>query len=138
MRPRNFTREAEELFRRFANRHDLTFAVDTDPSIEVLWTFPAQTKLSMSITLGLQNNDELNFGVSDFWSYFFPFDKVVDTFDRILDAWVAGEARIGVIGWRGRVLQLREHDEWTTVYKANIWLPFLRRAPSRFVANGPV
>jgi hypothetical protein len=42
----------------------------------------------------LQNNDELNFGVSGFWSYFFPFPKVAVKFEEILDAWIEGRARI--------------------------------------------
>lgn len=68
----DYTTQAKALFGRFAERHGLSYAISPDAPVEVLWTFPEQPKLSMPITLGLQNLDELNFGVSDFWSYFFP------------------------------------------------------------------
>ena len=90
MARRDYTAEAEALFGRFAERHGLSYDVETGVPMEVCWTFPVQPKLSMPLTLGLQNCDELNFGVSDFWSYFFPFQNVADEFERILDAWVAG------------------------------------------------
>ncbi|MDP2046859.1 MAG: Sua5/YciO/YrdC/YwlC family protein [Deltaproteobacteria bacterium] len=41
--------------------------------------------MSLPLTLGLQNSDELNFGVADFWSYFFPFDDVAREFGDHLD-----------------------------------------------------
>jgi len=64
---RDYTAEAEALFQRFAERHKLAYEVDTGVPMEVCWTFPEQAKLSLPITLGLQNYDELNFGASDFW-----------------------------------------------------------------------
>lgn len=85
------TAEAEALFRRFAERHGLAYEAETGVPTEVCWTFPEQPKLSMPLTLGLQNCDELNFGVSDFWSYFFPFEDVAEEFERAIDAWVMRE-----------------------------------------------
>jgi hypothetical protein len=129
------TREAEVLFARFAERHGLAYRVETDAPIEVCWTFPAQDKLSLPVTLGLQNGDELNLGVSDFWSYFFPFEKVAVEFERIMDAWVEGDARIVLKGRKSRLLQLREPDGWRSVYRAGWPLPFSR--PRGFVCNSP-
>jgi hypothetical protein len=136
MKARDYTREAEALFQRFAERHGLTYVVETAP-IEVCWTFPEQPKLSLPVTLGLQNSDELNFGVSDFWSYFFPFEDVAEEFERAINAWVVGDARIAVTGFRSRLLQVRAGNGWRTVYGANGCLFPFRRTPFRFVLNEP-
>lgn len=137
MERRDYTAEAEVLFQRFADRHELSYEVETGVPVEVCWTFPEQPRLSLPLTLGLQNRDELNFGVSDSWSYFFPFEAVADEFERILDAWVAGNARVAIMRGRGRLLQVREGDHWKTVYGANGCLfPFLR-SPRGFVQNRP-
>ena len=125
------------MFQRFADRHGLTYEVETGVPMEVCWTFPKQPKLSLPLTLGLQNGDELNFGVSDFWSYFFPFDTVADKFEGILDAWIAGEARVAVTGFRSRLLQVREGSRWKIVYGANGCLFPFRWSPFRFVTNEP-
>jgi hypothetical protein len=131
----DYTQEAEALFRRFADRHNLTYTVDAAP-MEVCWTFPEQPKLSLPLTLGLQNADELNFGVSDFWSYFFPFEKVADKFESILDAWVRGDARVAIVGPIARILQVREGRRWKPVYHANRFLPIWRPA-LRTIRNDP-
>jgi hypothetical protein len=131
------TAEAEALFRRFAERHGLTYEAETGGPIEVCWTFPEQPKLSMPLTLGLQNCDELNFGVSDFWSYFFPFEDVAEEFERAIDAWVTGDARIAVTGFRSHLLQVREGSRWKTVYGANGCVFPFRWRPFRFVMNEP-
>lgn len=132
----DYTREAEALFTRFAERHQLSYEIEHDAPVELLWTFPVQVRLAFPIILGLQNCDELNFGVSDFWSYFFPFEKAAAQFERILDAWVTGEARVAVTGSRGRVLQLWEKGRWRSVYGANRILPVWRR-PKRTIENRP-
>lgn len=137
MERRDYTAEAEALFQRFAERHGLTYDVETGVPMEVCWTFPEQQKLSMPLTLGLQNCDELNFGVSDFWSYFFPFERVADEFERVLDAWVAGDARVAHTGFRSRLLQVRDGARWKTVYGANGCLFPFRWTPFRFVMNEP-
>jgi hypothetical protein len=135
--PKDYTREAEALFTRFAERHDLTYEVAADAPVEACWTFPEQEKLFLPITLGLQNGDELNFGVSDFWSYFFPFEQVADRFESILDAWVVGDARIAILRGRGRLLQVREESGWESVYGASGCLFPLRRWPRGYVYNRP-
>jgi hypothetical protein len=132
---RDYSTEAEALFRRFADRHALSYDVETGVPMEVCWTFPEQPKLSLPLTLGLQNCDELNFGVSDFWSYFFPFEDVADKFEGILDAWVDGNARVAIMRGRGRLLQVREGDDWNAVYGANGCLFPFRRWPRGFVQN---
>jgi hypothetical protein len=131
----DFTMEAEALFQRFAERHGLRYNVQPDAPIEVLWDFPEQPKLSLPLSLGLQNGDELNFGVADFWSYFFPFPTVAEHFENILDAWVEGSARVGITGRYSRILQVRKDDVWETVYRAGgcIW-PF-RGKPRAFITN---
>ena len=136
MERRDYTPEAQALFERFAERHGLTYKVETGVPLEVCWTFPVQPKLSLPLTLGLQNCDELNFGVSDFWSYFFPFEKVEQKFERILDAWVTGDARVAVMRGRGRLLQLRDGEKWEAVYGANGCLFPFRRFPRAIVQNG--
>ena len=132
----DYTTQAEALFGRFAERHGLAYETITGAPIEVCWAFPEQSKLSLPLTLGLQNGDELNFGVADFWSYFFPFEDVVEEFERAIDAWVVGEARIAVTRFRGRLLQVRKGTQWKTVYCANGCLFPFRLTPFRFVMNG--
>jgi len=136
MTRKDYTSEAETLFKRFADRHGLTWIVEDAP-MEVCWSFPAQPKLSLPLTLGLQNCDELTLGVSDFWSYFFPYEQVEGEFERILDAWVAGDARVAIAGRWSRLLQVREADRWRTVYGANGCLFPISRKPFRFVVNEP-
>ena len=97
-------------------------------------TFRTQAGLTLPITLGLQNGDELNFGVADFWSYFFPFPDVATQFEEIIDAWVAGTARIAVFGQRGRVLEVCEGGQWRSVYSANRLFRGRARA-SAFIQN---
>jgi hypothetical protein len=133
---RDHSAEAEALFRRFADRHGLIFEAESDVPMEVCWTFPEQPSLSMPLTLGLQNGDELNFGVSDFWSCFFPFEDAAERFERLLDAWVAGNARVALTGRRTRLLQMREGERWVTVGANGCLFPF-RRKPYAFVVNEP-
>lgn len=134
---KDYTAEAEALFFLFAERHGLKYEVVQGAPIEVCWSFPKQSKLSLPIVLGLQNGDELNFGVADFWSYFFPFEAVAETFERILDAWIAGDARIANTGFRSRLLQIRDGHRWTTVYGAGGCLFPFRWKPFGFVFNEP-
>lgn len=132
----DYSEEATALFARFAERHRLVYSVAPDAPIEVLWEFPEQHGLSPPITLGLQNGDELNFGVANFWSYFFPFEESVLNFERALDAWVLGNARIVHVALGGRALQLLDGDRWITVYRANCILP-VPRNPKRTITNQP-
>lgn len=94
-----------------------------------------QPGLSTPITLGLQNLDELNFGVGEFWSYFFPFGEVAAEFEHILDAWVAGSARVAVTGRHSGRLQLLEGSKWKTVYSANGCLSLFSWRTKGFLIN---
>jgi len=117
---RDYTEEATALFARFAGKHGLPYEV-TDAPVEVMWEFPVQPNLSHCIILALQNNDELNFGVGDFWSYFFPFEKKRFEFEGIIDKWVEGTARIvskpGLF-IQALELQILENGAWNLVYAA--------------------
>lgn len=124
------------MFARFAERHGLRYEVDHSAPVEVLWSFPVQNGVTLPIVLGLQNGDELSFGVSDFWSYFFPFEKAAARFEQTLEAWIVGEARIAVTGPCGRVLQVWEDGRWRSVYSANRVLP-VWRTPRRTIENRP-
>lgn len=137
MAPIDFTRQAEALFERFADRHGLSHVVQTDLPVDVCWIFSEQPKLSLPVTLGLQNGDVLNFAVSDFSFGFFPFSGVAERFETILDAWVEGNARIAVSGKRGAMLQLRGRGGWQTVYRANTGFFPLRSKPRAFISNLP-
>lgn len=117
---RDFTMEAKALFARFAAKHELDYKVLEAP-IEVLWEFPTQAKLRHRIVLGLQNNDELNFGVGPFWSYLFPYSDKHSEFENLINKWVEGEARIvprpGLI-FQTIELQLWCDGGWTNAYSA--------------------
>lgn len=137
MQHADYTAQAEALFQRFAARHDLIYEIETSAPVEVLWTFPAQPKLSLPLTLGLQNGDELNFGVASFWSYFFPFREVEVAFEAMLDRWVEGHARILVHGFLGgQTLEVWEDNYWRTRYRADRFFTFGRR-PKAIVQNAP-
>lgn len=128
--------EASALFARFADRHALRFHAVDHPALDLCWEFPAQERLSRPISLALQNTDELNFGVADFWSYFFPIGDVSARVEAILDAWVGGEARIAMLGRRTRLLEVRQPDgSWAVEYRANPPLFRTLRKPDGFISN---
>jgi hypothetical protein len=134
MKHGDYTKEAIKLFERFAAKHQLVYEIEDQTEVDLLWSFRVQAKLSRPIMLGLQNGDELNFGVERFWSYFFPFEDVAQRFELILDSWVEGRARIGIVGMGGRILQHKENDIWQIAYSAGIFLPTWRK-PKRYFYN---
>jgi len=137
-RQTDFTAEAIDLFTRFAERHRLRYEVDTSAPVEVMWHFPVQEQLDHPISLCLQNGDELNLGILDFWSYFFPFGNVAAEFEGIIDAWVDGRARIAKFPkQRGQALQRLTEGEWITVYQANRIRKF-RGMPVETLQNRPL
>jgi hypothetical protein len=116
----DFTAEAIGLFTRFATRHGLSYN-SMDAPVEALWEFPVQEKLAHRIVLGLQNNDELNFGVGGFWSYFFPYSDKCSSFERLIDSWVEGRARIvprNSFLLQRYELQVSDGDGWKVEYAA--------------------
>ena len=63
---------------------------------------------------------------------------MAEEFERAIDAWVVGDARIAVERGSGRRLQLREGDDWATIYGANGCLLPIPFKPVRFEMNRPV
>lgn len=118
-----------------AKRYELEFASADDVPMEVCWRFPVQPNLSRPITLGLQNLDELNFGVGNFWSYFFPFPDRADHFEQIVGAWIEGHGRVAVTGARSGDFQLLEGTEWKTVYSQNGCVWFFWMKPKYYLMN---
>ena len=116
--PQDYTAEAAALFTRFAERHTLTYEIVPQAPIELLWRFPPQQRLSVPVTLGLQNEDELNFGLPGLWATIFPFPAVSADFERIIDAWVEGRARLVRVGWLRTRLELNDNGGWRIVYRA--------------------
>ncbi len=130
---KEYTAEAEALFRDFARRHSLTIEKAAPDNIELLMRVPRQRGLSFELTLGLQNGDQLNIGVGEFWSHFFPFEKVRPLVSSVLDGLVTGDCRLVTHTRRGRVikrvLEQRAHGTWRAIYTAYaaIDLPFMPR-----------
>jgi hypothetical protein len=112
------TSAAIELFARFAARHGLTYNVrDTPP--DPYWLFPVQPGVSLPFGLGLRGRDELNLEVEDFDTYIFPFESEQSYFEKIIDSWVRGEARIVekyTVFRRTLELQLLESGRWVLGY----------------------
>lgn len=82
---------------------------------------PIQDRLSFKLVLGLQNGDEINIGIDEFWSYFFPFTSVDTHVGSILDGLVTGEIRIATYRQLGRDIS-RDLEKlttgvWTRVYR---------------------
>ena len=135
--PKHYIVEAEALFGRFAARHRLSYNIGDAP-VEVLWKFPVQEGLYHPIVLCLQNNDELSFGVGDFWSYKFPYPQVKTEFERLISAWVEGRARtVPRSGWISQTvdLQVIENGVWRSAYAAGS-LTFQKLDP-RILMNTP-
>jgi hypothetical protein len=119
----DYTADAERLFRNFAARHSLNIEkLDPILSYNLLMRVPMQSGLSFELTLGLQNDDELNIGYEGFWSYFFPFEKKRALVARALDGIVSGEFRLAIHKQFGRVvkyvLEERNNGRWDVVYRA--------------------
>lgn len=124
------------MFRDFAVRHRLAIEKIDQPNVELLMRVPRQECLSFEITLCCQNCDELNMGVAEFWSTFFPFEKVRSTVEIALDGLVSGEYSI-LTTWRsgryvGGKLQRMAQDGWQTVAShAVLKIPFVRTTTRR-------
>lgn len=135
MKDKDYTPEAEALFGRLAERYKLEFVVERGVPMELLWAFPVQPHLSRPITLGLQNLDELNFGVGDLWTYFFPFPDHAERFEQIVGSWIEGNGRVAVTGGKSCNLQLLEGAVWKTVYSQNGCICFFWMSPKRYLMN---
>jgi hypothetical protein len=128
---KDFTEQAEQLFRDFAQRHSLIINKVDEPNVELLMRVPKQAGLKFQLTLGLQNIDELNIGINDFWSHFFPYEACKQTVSTALDGLVDGDCRLAIHRQLGRVtrriLEQRRGDEWKTIYTqfVGVRIPFL-------------
>lgn len=80
------------MFRAVADDFGLRINKRHDSPIEVMMDIPKQNGLGFTITLGLQNGDELNIGVEGFWSYFFPYCDCRDFFHEVLQGLIRGDA----------------------------------------------
>jgi hypothetical protein len=127
----DYTADAEALFRDFARRHSFTIEKVDEPNMELLMRVPQQPGLSFELTLGLQNNDELNIGFEKFWSYFFPYESSRQLVSDVLDALATGDCRLAIHAQLGgvvkRVLEQRSEGNWGPIYAAysRIQIPFL-------------
>jgi hypothetical protein len=129
---RDYTDDAEALFRDFARRHSFAIERVNEPNVELLMRLPKQQGLSFELMLGLQNADELNIGFEEFWSYFFPFEEKRRIVESALDCIAFGECRLAIYrqfsGIFKRELEQRSNGSWHTIYAAwSGWkLPFVR------------
>jgi hypothetical protein len=120
MTRKDFTAEAEALFREIIAETRLQYEPDTSAPVEVLWRLPIQEKLSVEMLFGLQNADELNLGIGPFWSHIFPFEKGQHDFRRLALGFIHGHCRVAE--WRRlgvlckRVLEEPESHAWRTAY----------------------
>jgi len=126
----DYTADAEALFRGFAKRHSLSIERINQPNIELLMRVPQQPGLSFELTLGLQNQDELNIGFANFWSYFFPYESKQQIVSDALDALATGDCRLAIHTQFGRVvkrvLERRSNAHWQSIYTASmVRIPFL-------------
>jgi hypothetical protein len=127
---RDFTIEAEALFHEIVAATGLTYQQDHEWP-ELIWKLPIQHGLSVPMMLGLQNDDELNLGIGDFWSYIFPFPKVQHDFRRLAIGFVEGRCRVSE--WRRmgvlykRTLEEPDGLQWRRAYTEHLFplpLPF--------------
>ena len=96
---------AEAMYRAIASDFGLNIEKVEDAPIELLMEIPKQDGLDFTIMLGLQNRDELNVGVEDFLSYFFPFEKRQASVDQAVRGLISGKAWIAVKHQFGRTVK---------------------------------
>lgn len=129
---RDLIDEAEVFFTRFAQRHDLHIQKKA-PVGMFSWTVPRQPGLAFDLTLGLQNDDEINIGFEGFWSYYIPFHEVLVRVNEILDGIVSGRVRL-VVYASGRMLEEERDGGWRVIYPSAFVSPSAR--PLLIIKNG--
>ena len=110
---------------------------------EVCFDMPVQPGLKHSISLNLQNHDELHFAVGgSFWLEWFPCTEPakVDAFVQAVCGFISGKFRILLHYRRGRFvkaqLQAPEAEGWKTIGTyAKLALPIPWRAEKRVISN---
>lgn len=112
--------EAEALFKGIAERQGCRLERHSEAPVELLFSLIGPDP-NETIKLGLQNGDELNLGIDDFWSCFFPFEEMKSVFRKTVQGWFTGQSRL-VYRWRGKrlmkiELQVKLKDQsWQRVY----------------------
>jgi hypothetical protein len=81
---------ASNLYRTLASKHELSFSEKLNADGDVFFVFPKQANLMFDMTLGLQNGDEANIGINDFWSYIFPYQDSVRFLQETIEGLVKG------------------------------------------------
>lgn len=115
-----YTQEALDMFHAIAKEHGCAIDVQLEKPVEVLCEL-SRTDSPNNVVLGLQNGDELNFGVHDFWSFFFPYNDVKSLFRSAVSGWFHGRSRL-VYFFRGNrllkiELQVKMKDGgWQRIY----------------------
>lgn len=108
------------MFTAIAEEFGCSIETQLDESVEVLCTLRYSDNAD-EVTLGLQNGDELNLGVENFWSYFFPFEEVKGLFQKAVRGWFTGQTRL-MYFYRGQrllkiELQVKLNDgDWQRIY----------------------
>jgi len=117
----------------------LKIVVDECVAVELSFTIPEQSGLKQKIWLGLQNHDELSFGVGHFQVEWFPCTDTakVSSYIGAVTGFVSGKYRI-LEQYRGTKcvkaeLQEPTKDGWHTIATYSLafhlvyWLPFPRK-----------
>jgi len=118
--PRDNSEAARALFADLLSVRGLAHERDDDAPVDVLWRIPVQPGLSVPMTFGLQNADELNLGIGQFWSYLFPFENAQADFRRLALGFIDGKCRVCEWRRRGvlykRTLEEPAGDAWRVAY----------------------
>ena len=130
--------EAEALYVDFAHKHQLHFVKEITADGDIFLVFPVQDKLSFKLTLGIQNGDEANIGIKDFWSYIFPYPDNVEYLNEILDGLVTGTHSLAEYQQLNRVTKiclLNSRDEIIYTDVKRIKFPFFAQRISNTTSN---
>ena len=120
-RPEEVAREIFESLRREFPKLAMEI-IESPEHTDIEMRLPAQTGLNYEVCLNLQNTDELQFNVDDFWAEWFPCTapKIAESFHRAVSGFLAGEYRIEIYSRKGRpykrLLQAPNLGSWETVY----------------------
>ena len=120
-----------EIAARFPHLH---MVEDVDAPVELSITIPVQPGVQHQVQLGLQNSDELHFGVSHFWLEWFPCSKQsrVSDYVEAVSGYLSGTYRILEFHTGARcvkaLLQAPVAGSWRTVGSwHNLWAVLPRK-----------
>ena len=130
---RNCRPELAEIFEAFAQRHRL--AVNVAEQNATSYTFEAGGRLHDWLVLSVVEGDEVTLDFAGHaFRYLYRPQRRAD-FERILDDWVDGAARIVAYEGGGEALERATGAGWSEVLKRNVGP--LRGKPVEIVANAP-